>query len=38
MYADDAGIILNLNKEEIHILAEVLHVFGEASVLSINKE
>jgi exonuclease III len=37
MYADDAAIFINPNHDEVHVVSELLTIFGQASGLVINK-
>jgi hypothetical protein len=37
MYADDVAIFLNPIKEELHVVSQILDVFGLASGLVINR-
>jgi hypothetical protein len=37
MYADDAAIFLNPIKEEVHVVAGILYIFGHASGLITNR-
>jgi hypothetical protein len=36
LYADDATVFLNPVKEEVQVVADILHMFGQASGLFIN--
>lgn len=37
LYADDAAVFLNPIKEEVQVVADILHIFGQASDLLINQ-